>query len=96
MTAMLQAEGLRINRKRVQALMRKMRIAALGRSRGRLRRSPVSAFSSWFAPPIMTKQSTCNYSRGRKSGVDFTRWLGVQGWLPESPGFSPRLRPVQH
>src|SRR5262249_35422168 len=33
MTALLRAEGLAINRKRVQRLMRKMGIAALGRSR---------------------------------------------------------------
>ena len=35
MTAMLKAEGLEVNRKRVQRLMRKMGIAALGRSRTR-------------------------------------------------------------
>ena len=40
MTAMLRAEGQSINRKRVRRLMRRMGIAALGRSRGPRRRRP--------------------------------------------------------
>lgn len=44
MTAMLRAEGERINRKRVQRLMRKMGIAALGRSRTRRSRLPDTRF----------------------------------------------------
>jgi transposase InsO family protein len=38
MTAMLRADGLTVNRKRVQRLMRLMGIAALARSRGRASR----------------------------------------------------------
>jgi transposase InsO family protein len=53
MTALLRAEGQRLNRKRVQRLMRRMGIAALGpkpahhKTRARSQDLPVSGCATW-------------------------------------------------